>query len=334
MLCIFADDIRVIREIFDDTDPESLQSDLDQLYKWAEHNNMKYNGTKFLCMKYGKNDIRKEEYNYINSSYTDAIAETDNMRDLGVTVSNTGDFNEHIYKITRKAKQTCGWISRSFHRNDIDFRRHMLRTYIQCQIDYASQLWSPINPTLIEHLESAQKQYTARTAGLELYNYWERLRLMRLNSIQRRHERYKTLYIWKTIQGLVPNYGLKWDTNIRRGRVVILPQIKSTFSSKAKELREQSLIMHGGRIFIMLPHDFRNWTGSKDQFKVKLDQFLKDIPDQPASPGLIPEPVSSISCKNSNSLTDWIPHLKLQDRRPDVDADQLISADQDSINLT
>ena len=141
-----------------------------------------------------------------------------------------------------------------------------------------------------------------------------------MNSIQRRHKRYKNFYIWKVIQGLVPNFGITWDSNTRRGRNIVLPIQKSTCPPKARELREQSLQVHGGNLFNCLPHDIRNFTGEKDIFKTKLDGFLNDIPDQPTENGLLPEPVSPITCKNSNSLVDWIKHLGLTDRRPDTES--------------
>ena len=154
--------------------------------------------------------------------------------------------------------------------------------------------------------------------GLELYNYWDRLKLMRFSSVQRRMERYRVIYIWKVINLLVPNFGLTWDTNVRRGRIVIIPPSKSAHTARARALREQSLAVHGGRIFNLLPVELRNWTGSKDGFKTKLDAFLGNIPDQPACSRLTPAPTNSVTCKSSNSLTDWIPHLKLSDRRPGI----------------
>ena len=41
--------------------------------------------------------------------------------------------------------------------------------------------------------------------------------------------------------------------------------------------------------------------------------FLKDIPDCPMTPDLTPDPINRLSCKNSNSLFDWI-----TERRPEV----------------
>ena len=83
-------------------------------------------------------------------------------------------------------------------------------------------------------------------------------------------------------------------------------------------MRDQSLVVHRGNIFNLLPVDLRNWSGSNDSFKEKLDFFIKDIPDCPQTPDLTPDPINRLSCKNSNSLLDWILHCNLTKRRPEV----------------
>ena len=100
--------------------------------------------------------------------------------------------------------------------------------------------------------------------------------------------------------------------------MVIIPTQKSKVPSYVKTLREQSLTFHGGSLFNSLPHNIRAWTGSKECFKKKLDEFLTNIPDHPYAPGLVPEPVCSITCKNSNSITDWVRYLKIGERRPEI----------------
>ena len=177
---------------------------------------MEFNGTKFECLKYGTNRMLKESYSYINSDSTEAIEDKENIRDLGIILSDNGDYSEHINRIVRKAKQKCGWIARSFHRNTVDFRKMMWKTYVQSVLDYGSQIWSPTNQSQITHLESVQRMYTVTTEGLGSLNYWERLLLMKISSVQRRHERYKVFYIGKVLQGLVPNFGISWNSNQKR----------------------------------------------------------------------------------------------------------------------
>ena len=142
---------------------------------------------------------------------------------------------------------------------------------------------------------------------------------MHLQSVQRRHERYLLIYLWKLLQGLVPNYGISWTITERKGRMINIPKSNYTHSSSAKTMRDQSLVIHGGRIFNLLPQDIRDWSGSAHYLKRKLDEYLSNIPDQPATSDLIPAPLNRISCKHSNSLYDWIFHLRL-DRRLDTDS--------------
>ena len=191
---IFADDTRTVHRILTELDAEDLQADLDMLYEWADDNNMAFNGLKFEVLKYGNNDV-KYNYDYTNPGATDNIEEKDTLRDLGIQMSNNGKYDEHITYVVRKAKKKAAWIRRSFIRNDISFRRKLWRTYIEGAMDYGSQLWSPIESSKLSYLESVLRGYLASTKGLDLYSHWERLKICNLQSIQRRHEGYKVMYI-------------------------------------------------------------------------------------------------------------------------------------------
>ena len=82
-----------------------------------------------------------------------------------------------------------------------------------------------------------------------------------------------------------------------------------------KTIRDQSLTVHGGKLFNSLPFELRNCKDSKETFKSKLDQFLEKLPDKPESQGMYPDPTCRITCGKSNSIIDWIRHLNLTDRR-------------------
>ena len=141
-------------------DAVNLQTDIEELYTWAETNNMVFNGDKFECIKIGVNTDLMSNYNYITPNQNGCIDDVECLRDLGVLVSSSGDFREQIYKVVSRAKQRAGWINRSFVRNAIEFRRFMYKTYIQGLLDYGSHVWAPIKLALILHLESVQRLYT------------------------------------------------------------------------------------------------------------------------------------------------------------------------------
>ena len=145
---------------------------------------MTFNGDKFESIKHGENINLKNSYNYINSE-SEEIEDVSNLRDLGVIISDDGSFRDQIIKVVKKARRLCGWIDRSFIRNDIYWRRHMLRTYVLPVIDYGSQIWSPINQGHISKLEGVLKLYSTYTDRMEGLNFWQRLKKMKLFSVQR-----------------------------------------------------------------------------------------------------------------------------------------------------
>ena len=58
-LKVYVDDTKVKRAIKDETEVEELQEDLKTMFKWADTNNMTFNGAKFQLMRYGKNQDLK-----------------------------------------------------------------------------------------------------------------------------------------------------------------------------------------------------------------------------------------------------------------------------------
>ena len=58
------DDTKLIKAVKNEDDVQELQDELDKLYKWAEDNNMKFNGKKFQVVRYGKDENLKDETLY------------------------------------------------------------------------------------------------------------------------------------------------------------------------------------------------------------------------------------------------------------------------------
>ena len=59
---------------------------------------------------------------------------------------------------------------------------------------------------------------SSRINGCTHLDYWERLKKLKLMSLQRRRERYIIVLVWKILHQRVPNeIGMKFSTNERRG---------------------------------------------------------------------------------------------------------------------
>ena len=179
--------------------------------------------------------------------------------------------------------------------------------HIQGHIDYASQLYQPLQSGNLTRIENLFKTFTKRIPEVRELNYWERLQKLKMNSQQRRFERYRAIYIWKVLEGLVPNPGVLMGELGPKGRLVKIPPLCPRSTARVRTLREASLNVHGARLFNSLPQSIRNMTNCDiSMFKEKLDIFLSKIPDQPKIGNLIPDCCDQLTAQPSNSLVDRI----------------------------
>ena len=144
-------------------------------------------------------------------------------------------------------------------------------------------------------------------------NYWDRLKVLGLNSQERRIERYRIIYTWKCLEGLVPDCGLSIKNSARSGRHCEIEVLNNKSSKRIQTLKENSFTVNGPRLFNSLPNKLRNMTKcTVDEFKYQLDDFLKRIPDQPKTPGMEPEAMNQYSAKPSNSVIDQVRRINIQ----------------------
>ena len=129
-------------------------------------------------------------------------------------------------------------------------------------------------------------------------DYWDQLKLLNLYSLQRRRERYICIYVWKILEGIVPNFGVEVVCNKRTGRYCKVPHIRTTAPCRIRTIRYNSMGVNGPRVFNSLPLILRNTSGcSVGSFKRALDNHLSAVPDEPRVPGLIKH-----CSRGSNSL--------------------------------
>ena len=128
---------------------------------------------------------------------------------------------------------------------------------------------------------------------------------MKLYSLQRRRERYRIIYTWKVLEGLVPNVNnnkITSTNHARFGRKCIVPSVKN---GRLSNIRAASLPINGPRLFNLLPKHVRDITDAKlPTFKAALDSYLRKVPNEPQLPGYTAHRHAS-----SNSLIHMV-HVK------------------------
>ena len=105
---------------------------------------MEFNSTKFELLRLWPNDDTLKYCSSYTSPSGSIIAEKDHGKDLGVTLSNTGNFSEHIRKVVTKVKNLTSWILRSFSCRSDEVMLTLWKSLVLPHLKYASQLWSPL----------------------------------------------------------------------------------------------------------------------------------------------------------------------------------------------
>ena len=275
----FADDTRATRGVATVADTICLQEDLNRIYNWTENVNMKLNDDKFEVLRYGTNNELKESTTYTTPKGLPIEAKTE-VKDLGVVMSDDNKFNKQIDQVITKAKNMASWILRTFRTRARVPMLTLYKSLVLPILEYCSVLWCPLSVGNKQKIEAVQWSFLRKITGTRNMNYWQTLHELKIYSLERRRERYRIIYMWKILEGLVPNInnnGVQSYENPRQGRKCITPTLNKT--------KDQSFTSHAPRLYNALPRSVRNAAAiSVDSFKRVLDRWLTLVPDEPQIP--------------------------------------------------
>ena len=150
--CSFADDTKIWRGVQTNEDCDQLQADLQTVYSWAENVNMLFNSGKFEWIRYTVDTASAPCFQYLapDSSHID---QKNNLRDLGVRVSDDLSFSMQIEKVVTSASQMVGWCLRTFRGRGSRLLLTMFKSLVQPHLDYCCQLWCPSDQQQINKIE-------------------------------------------------------------------------------------------------------------------------------------------------------------------------------------
>ncbi|KAK3884509.1 hypothetical protein Pcinc_011226 [Petrolisthes cinctipes] len=112
MISSFADDTNISHVVDNINDVHLLQKDLNNIYLWANENNMTFNEEKFEALRCGPNQALKDTTKLL----TEGGKKVDNkphVKCLGVFLSENATFEHHIAATIKKARGMAGWILRT-----------------------------------------------------------------------------------------------------------------------------------------------------------------------------------------------------------------------------
>ena len=299
-----ADDTKLIMAIEDQESPIKLQDDLDRLGQWSKDNNMSLNDEKFEVLHYALNNTSLLKqlpfFSELETYYTPEgleILPKDCVRDLGVQITNDLSWGRHVHKMTTDARRMSGWVLRAFKTRDAKTMLILYKSLVRSKLEYCCALWDTPKISDIQSVEEIQRKFTKRIHGMKDISYWERLKALKMQSMQRRRERYSIIMVWKMANGEAPNsIGVKFHNNARLGKKAEIPTSPTHTQVSVATKFHNSFACRATRLWNTLPRDV-NTAEDLATFKVQLGKWLSRFPDRP--------PVTGYTRQNNNSILDW-----------------------------
>lgn len=143
----------------------------------------------------------------------------DSEKDLGITFDNTLSFEEHIISKVNKANSLVGMLRRSFLHLDKDMFKKIFVAIVRPHIEYGEAVWNPKAKKLISSLEKVQRRASKMVPGLGNLSYEERLRELKLPTLQYRRYRGDMIETYKLAHELydTSNDFMKFKPSNARG---------------------------------------------------------------------------------------------------------------------
>ena len=203
---IFADDLKIyacIQHLLSASDPPSstlnVQTDIDILRATASSWGLHMNTKKCAVIRFSmaRRDIAPATY-FLSGQL---IPSVDSHEDLGVVVNSDLKFHGHVRSVAHRA----GGLAQNFLKSTVcrspDFMLFLLTTHIRPIIEYCSCVWQTGYLEDLRLLEKVQRRWTKQIDGLFSLSYSERLKSLKLYSVQGRLLRADLIQCWKVFNG-------------------------------------------------------------------------------------------------------------------------------------
>ena len=199
---LFADDCVCYREIKGTEDIVKLQEDIDRLGSWARKWGMRFQPVKCNIMQITRKRIKK-----INASYNlegTVLDNLENIKYLGVTITNDLKWNTHVSNICTKADRTLGFLRRNLSACPQDVKKSAYKGLVRPVLEYGSSFWDPSSILLQEELEKVQKRAARFVTGNYIYETGSMtgiLEQLKWESLKKRRRDSRIIMLYEGLKG-------------------------------------------------------------------------------------------------------------------------------------
>lgn len=267
----FADDTKLGKIINTMDDRKQLQVDLDNLFKWSNDWQMKFNVSKCSVLHLGTSKVSEINYKLGDEDLKIVSCE----RDLGVYIDNKLKFSEQVNHVVKEANKTLGMIKRNIKCRNKDVIVRLYKALVRPKLDYCVQVWRPYFKKDMFSLEQVQHRATKLIYECKKQNYCNRLQYSGLMNLDDRRTRGDLIEVFKLIKGFsnvdYNQFFQLVDNNRTRGH-----RYKLVKNRCRTELRKRFFSQRVIDVWNKLPSEVVE-SDSVNSFKNRLDKVLNFI---------------------------------------------------------
>lgn len=225
--------MKIFKDISSPRDSIALQEDLNNFAMWCSKNNLELNIGKCQSITYSRKRLPSHRDYFLNSTKVDKV---NTVRDLGILCDSELNFRLHFNDIICRANSALGFVKRwSKEFSDPHVTRSLYMTFVRPILEYGSQVWSPYHEVHIKRIEDVQRRFVRfalRGLGwndpFHLPPYGDRLRIINLQTLEKRRKVADIVFVHQTISGGVdcPSFLDKINFNINFRSLRSIPLFK------------------------------------------------------------------------------------------------------------
>ncbi|MEL7308158.1 MAG: reverse transcriptase family protein, partial [Pseudomonadota bacterium] len=167
---LFADDVKIFKQISSVNDCFELQNDLNALSDWCSIWSMNLNLAKCFFINFSLKRAFNIAFDYLLDGST--LKCVNEVKDLGIYFSSDLSFALHITTVVNKAFRMLGFVKRTLKPiKCVTVHKVLYNAYIRSCLDYGSAVWSPNAQYLIDKLERVQRRFIKHLCFVGNVNY-------------------------------------------------------------------------------------------------------------------------------------------------------------------
>lgn len=222
---LYADDSKLSCPVHNIRDCDALQNDLKLLFDWSKTWGLKFNVNKCQVMTVTRARI-PIVYNYFIDNV--GLARVNSCMDLGLNVSNTLNWDNHLKECIKKANRRLGLIKRILCPGvTTQVKLTAYTALVRPLLEYGSLIWSQASKNNINMLEAFQRRASKFITNNYNIGYKERLLACNLMPLSYRREIMDIVFYYNCINGIV-----EFDTEIIAKKPTACNRMQSTRSQK------------------------------------------------------------------------------------------------------